>query len=169
LWTECGRNKRYIESGERGVFKRKTKDMKTAYQCHNYEEKVLGAKPDLVVSEFVNDAGLSSQAVEQRYSKLLADFEKIGAEWIILTPHYVRPDWMGLNRERDIENDPRPYVAGLREFAAKHLVALADASRRYGRLWRQGIPYSSLMLNSINHPDERGMTIFADGLMTLFP
>ena len=66
---------------------------------HNYGEKVLGAKPDLVVSEFVNDAGLSPQAVEQRYSKILADFEKIGAEWIILTPHYVRPDWMGLTRE----------------------------------------------------------------------
>ena len=136
---------------------------------HNYEEKVLGAKPDLVVSEFVNDAGLSPQAVEQRYSKLLADFEKIDAEWIILTPHYVRPDWMGLTRESDIDNDPRPYVAGLRKFAAKHSVALADASRRYGRLWRQGIPYSSLMLNSINHPDERGMKIFADSLMALFP
>lgn len=136
---------------------------------HNYEEKVLGAKPDLVVSEFVNDAGLSPQAVEQRYSKLLADFERIGAEWIILTPHYVRPDWMGLTRERDIDHDPRPYVAGLREFAAKHPVALADASLRYGRLWRQGIPHSSLMLNSINHPDERGMKIFADSLMALFP
>jgi len=46
---------------------------------------------------------------------------------------------------------------------------LADASRCYGRLWRQGIPYSSLLLNSINHPDERGMKIFADSLMALFP
>ena len=136
---------------------------------HNFEEKVLGAEADLIVSEFVNDAGLNPQAVEERYSKLLADFKKIGAEWIILTPHYVRPDWMGLTRERDIDNDPRPYVAGLREFAAKHPVALADASRRYGRLWRQGIPYSSLLLNSINHPDERGMKIFADSLMALFP
>lgn len=136
---------------------------------HNYEQKVLGAKPDLIVSEFVNDAGLSPQTVEQRYGKLLADFQKIGAEWIILTPHYVRPDWMGLTRERDIDDDPRPYVAGLREFAAKHPVALADASRRYGRLWRRGIPHSSLMLNSINHPDERGMKIFADSLMALFP
>ena len=76
---------------------------------------------------------------------------------------------MGLTRERDIDNDPRPYVAGLRDFADKHPVALADASRRYGRLWRLGIPYSSLMLNSINHPDERGMKIFADSLMALFP
>src|SRR6185503_20765369 len=87
----------------------------------------------------------------------------------ILTPHYVRPDWMGLSREREIDDDPRPYVAGLRQFAAKHPVALADAARRYGRLWRQGIPYSSLMVNSINHPDARGMKIFADALMELFP
>jgi lysophospholipase L1-like esterase len=136
---------------------------------HNYREKILAAKPDLVVSEFVNDAGLSPVQVEERYRLFLADFLTLGAEWILLTPHYVRPDWMGLDRERDIDNDPRPYVTGLREFAANHHVALADASLRYGRLWRQGIPYTTLMLNSINHPDGRGMKIFADALMELFP
>ena len=136
---------------------------------HNYQEKVLAVKPDLIVSEFVNDAGLTPPQVSERYGKLLADFQGIGAEWIILTPHYVRPDWMGLNRERDVDDDPRPYVTGLREFAAHNKVALADASRRYGRLWRQGIPYSTFMLNSINHPDARGMKLFADALMDLFP
>jgi len=136
---------------------------------HNYREKVLGAKPDLVVSEFVNDAGLSPEQVQERYGRLLGDFRGIGAEWIILTPHYVRPDWMGLAREREIDDDPRPYVAGLRRFAAARGVALADASLRWGRLWRQGIPYSTLMLNSINHPDARGMKLFADSLMALFP
>lgn len=136
---------------------------------HNYREKVLGAKPDLVVSEFVNDSRLNPLQVEDRYAKLLADFKAIGAEWIIITPHYVRPDKMGLNRERDVDNDPRPYVAGLRAFAGKHNVALADAARRYGRLWRQGIPHSTLLLNSINHPNARGMEIFADSLMELFP
>jgi hypothetical protein len=136
---------------------------------HNYREKVLGAKPDLVVSEFVNDAGMSPAQVAERYGALLADFQRVGAEWIILTPHYVRPDWMGLDRERDIDDDPRPYVAGLREFAAGHPVALADAARRYGRLWRQGIPYTALLLNSINHPDARGLAIFADAVLELFP
>ncbi|MCX6611749.1 MAG: SGNH/GDSL hydrolase family protein, partial [Acidobacteria bacterium] len=135
---------------------------------HNYRETVLALKPDLIVSEFVNDAGLKPDQVEERYSKLLADFKEIGAEWIILTPHYVRPDWMGLTQERDIDQDPRPYVAGLRQFAASHDVGLADASLRYGRLWRQGIPYNTLMLNAINHPDARGMRIFADALMALF-
>jgi lysophospholipase L1-like esterase len=136
---------------------------------HNYREKVLATKPDLIVSEFVNDAGLTPEQVEERYGKLLADFQGIGAEWILLTPHYVRPDWMGLTREREIDEDPRPYVAGLRRFAAKHGLALGDASRRYGRLWRQGVPYTTLLLNSINHPNKQGMAIFADALMELFP
>ena len=135
---------------------------------HNYQEKILAAKPDLIILEFVNDAPLNPDQVEQRYSRLLGDFQAIGAEWIILTPHYVRPDWMGLTREREIDEDPRPYVAGVRAFAAKHGIALADASLRYGRLWRQGIPYSSLMHNNINHPDIRGMKLFADSLMVLF-
>jgi hypothetical protein len=60
-------------------------------------------------------------------------------------------------------------VAGLRAFAPKHQVALADAALRWGRLWRQGIPYRTLLLNAINHPDPRGMRLFADSLMWLFP
>lgn len=136
---------------------------------YNYREQVLGARADLIVSEFVNDAGLSPEGVEERYSRFQADFQTIGAEWIILTPHYVRLDWMGLTSERDIDQDPRPYVAGLRQFADHHGVALADAALRWGRLWRQGIPYTTLFLNAINHPDARGMKLFADSLLALFP
>ena len=77
--------------------------------------------------------------------------------------------WMGLDSERDIDEDPRSYVKGLREFGPRHKVAIADASLRYGRLWRQGLPYTTLLLNSINHPDARGMQLFADALMELFP
>ncbi len=136
---------------------------------YNYAEQVLGCHPDLIISEFVNDAYLTPADVEQQYGQLLADFLRIGAEWVLLTPHYVRPDWMGLTGERDIDDDPRPYVAGLRQFAGAHHVALADASLRWGRLWRQGIPYTTLLLNAINHPDGRGLKLFADSLLALFP
>lgn len=136
---------------------------------HNYKEKVLAAKPDLIVMEFVNDASLKRDTVNERYGKFLAEFKEIGAEWIINTPHYIRPDWMGLKSQRNIDKDPREYVTALREFAAKNDVALADASLRYGRLWRQGIPFLTMMSNNINHPETRGMTIFADALMNLFP
>lgn len=136
---------------------------------HNYEEKVLTRKADLVISEFVNDAALDPSRMETIYSRILTDLQRTGTEWIILTPHYVRPDWMGLSSQREVDQDPRPYVASLRAFSSKHNIALADASLRYGRLWRQGIPYTALMVNSINHPDARGMKLFADALMSLFP
>ena len=134
-----------------------------------YEELVLGAEPDLVISEFVNDAGLPAEEISANYNRFKRDFNAAGIEWIILTPHYIRPDWMGLDRQNDIDDDPRLYVKMIREFAVKNAVALADASLRYGRLWRQGIPYNTLMSNSINHPVGRGHAIFADALTALFP
>lgn len=135
----------------------------------NYKEKVVGSGAHLIVSEFVNDSGLNAAQVEERYSAFLKDFQGVGAEWIILTPHYVRPDWMGLPGETNIDDDPRSYVAALRAFAPKHNVALADASLRWGRLWRQGIPYTTLLLNAINHPDPDGQRLFADAVIELMP
>ena len=136
---------------------------------HNYQEKVLNVKPDLVVSEFVNDAGLNEAGVYARYGRIRDDFKMIGAEWVLLTPHYVRTDWMGLTSEKGIDDDPRPYVKALRKFAAENNLACADASLRYGRLWRQGLPYSTLLMNNINHPNPFGHCLFADALMALFP
>ncbi|MDA0711275.1 MAG: SGNH/GDSL hydrolase family protein [bacterium] len=123
---------------------------------------------DLIISEFVNDSGLTAEQVDESYGRFLSDFQTAGAEWIILTPHYVRPDWMGLTTQKDVDEDPRPYVQALRVFAEREGVALADASLRWGRLYRQGIPYATLFLNAINHPDARGMSIFVDSLMALF-
>lgn len=139
-----------------------------AGSIHNYADKVLGAKPDLIVMEFVNDSGLPDGEVKRVYDKLLEDIRGIGAEWIIITPHYICPDWMGLTRQREIDDDPRGYVKFLRAFTAKNQIPLADASHRYGHLWRQGIPYNTFMMNNINHPDARGMKLFADSLMELF-
>ena len=136
---------------------------------HNYQEKVLNLRPDLIISEFVNDAGLDETGVYQRYGQIQAEFKAIGAEWIILTPHYVRPDWMGLTVEKGIDEDPRAYVKALRKFTAENHIAIAEGSLRYGRLWRQGIPHSTLMLNNINHPNAFGMKLFADALMAIFP
>ena len=137
---------------------------------YNYQRTVLDVKADLVVSEFVNDAGLPPAEWDRSFNKVLNDFRAQNTEWIILTPHYVRPDWMGLTTQNGIgiENDPRPYVAFIRKFAVDKKVAVADAAKRYGRLWRQGIPYNTLMTNTINHPDKDGMKIFADALMSIF-
>lgn len=134
---------------------------------YNFDHAVIEPHPDLIVMEFVNDAWMSPEVIEEKYSYLLKRFQEIGAEWIIVTPHYVRPDWMGAPSVR-VENDPRPYVAGVRQFAEKHHVALADASLRWGHLLKEGIPYTTLLSNSINHPDDRGHEMFALALLDLF-
>lgn len=133
----------------------------------NFEHAVLEPHPDLIVMEFVNDAFMTPPVVEEKYTLLQRRFAEVGAEWVILTPHFVRPDWMGASNAR-VETDPRPYVAGLRQFAAKHNVALADASLRWGHLLKEGIPYTTLLCNSINHPDDRGHELFAQALVELF-
>jgi lysophospholipase L1-like esterase len=134
---------------------------------HNFEEQIIARHPDLILMEFVNDAYMTAEQVEERYSWFQKRFQEIGAEWIIITPHYVRPDWMGAASVR-VEEDPRPFVAALKAFGARHKVAIADASPRWGHLLREGIPYITLLSNNINHPDDRGHELFADALMALF-
>ena len=137
-----------------------------------------GSAPDLVISEFVNDASLSAEQVAEQYGQLGEVFGEAGSEWAILSPHYVRPGpvegWMeGLEQENGlaVEEDPRPYTAALRAFvaAADAGVALGDAARLWGQLYRHGLPYTTLLLNSINHPNRRGMATFAEALLPLFP
>jgi hypothetical protein len=76
---------------------------------------------------------------------------------------------MGLETEKNIDDDPRPYTHSVRAFAKKNGIAVAEGAKRYGHLWREGIPYSTLMVNGINHPNTFGMKLFADALMELFP
>jgi lysophospholipase L1-like esterase len=135
---------------------------------HDFKRDVLEPKPDLVTIEFVNDAGLDEAGVERQYTEILGHLHGAGAEVVLITPHLVRPDWMPVESAR-FDEDPRPYVRGLRQFAQKHGVALADASLWWTRLNRQGVPYMTLMNNSINHPDPRGHRFFAEALLALFP
>lgn len=134
---------------------------------YNFDHAVIEPRPDLVVMEFVNDSYMTPEMLEEKYAYLLGRFRDAGIEWAILTPHLVWPPWMGKNTAKIFE-DPRPYVAGVRAFAKKHGVALADASLRYCHLAKEGIPFITLMVNSLNHPDDRGHEMFALSLMELF-
>jgi lysophospholipase L1-like esterase len=129
-------------------------------------ENVLNAKPDLVTIEFVNDASLNAAQVDETYSEILKRLQAAGAEVILITPHFTMWRMMGFKSMR--ESEKRPYVLALRDFAGKHNVALADASARWGRLWKEGLPYLTLLNNTINHPDDRGHRLFAEELWKCF-
>lgn len=135
---------------------------------HNYQRDVLDPKPDLVTIEFVNDSYINEAQTIEHYTGILKRLHEAGAEVILITPHLVRPDWLGVSSLK-FDKDPRPYVQGLHTFAAKENIALADASAGWLHLWREGIPYVTLLANSINHPDSRGHMLFARTLIDLFP
>lgn len=134
----------------------------------DFVRDVLEPKADLITVEFVNDSGLNGDSLRAHYTKITQHLQGCGAEVILITPHLVRPDWMEVSTTK-FDEDPRPYVRDLRQFAADNNIALADATRLWTRLWRQGIPYMTLEANSINHPDARGQRLFSDALMALFP
>ena len=124
-------------------------------------------KPDLVTIEFVNDAGLGTPAVfDPVYDDILSRLRKLGAEVILITPHFTMPRMMGFKHLR--EKEKRGYVLNLRRYAEAHGLAVADASARWEHLWKEGIPYVTLLRNGINHPDDRGHALFADELMKCF-
>jgi lysophospholipase L1-like esterase len=129
------------------------------YGRERLERDVLAHHPQLVVIEFVNDMGWPRDKLRQNYHELFARIRAAGAEPVLLTPHYMWPEWMG------------PFEASraaLKEIAAQEKVGVADASARWGALLAVGIPYETLLVNCINHPDDRGHHMFVDALMELF-
>lgn len=132
-----------------------------------FQEEVIDKGPDLVVIEFVNDMGFDRDRVFRNYAEAVSRIRECGGEVIILTPHFVRPDWMRGDGMRTPE--VRPAVTYLKEFAEENGVGLADASRRWAHLWVEGLPYLTLLYNAINHPDDRGHRLFVEELQTFFP
>ncbi|MCX6908848.1 MAG: GDSL-type esterase/lipase family protein [Verrucomicrobia bacterium] len=129
-------------------------------------QRIADAKPDLVTLEFVNDAGMTPAVVEEVYSDILGRGQGIGAELVLITPHFTMWRMMGFKSMNEAER--RPYVLALREFASKHNIALADAAARWEHLWKEGLPYLTLLHNTINHPDDRGQRLFAEELWKCF-
>jgi lysophospholipase L1-like esterase len=131
-------------------------------------ERIVAADPDLVTVEFVNDASRLRKRsdFDTAYAEIERRIKKLGAEIVFITPHFTMPEKMGFSGLREPES--RPYVSHLIDFALLRGHALADASSRWAHLWREGIPYITLLNNGINHPDDRGHAIFADELMQCF-
>ena len=132
----------------------------------NLDKDVIQKKPDLVIIEFVNDMGLSPKAMRDHYYKAIDQVRAIGGEVILVTPHFTMPSMMGF--EDVWGTDKRAACQALRDIAEQKQVGLADAARVWQHLATIGLPYTTLLFNGINHPDDRGHRIFIDQLLTFF-
>jgi lysophospholipase L1-like esterase len=124
------------------------------------DKDVLAHKPDLVVIEFVNDCGFKPEHIKANCAELGKRI-RAGGETDILycTPHLVAELIRG-----DYENR----VQAMREAAKEHGFGLADVTQMWHDLKIAGLPYMTLLVNRINHPDDRGHKMFADALLAFF-
>ena len=105
---------------------------------------------------------------KSNYKKMLYDFRKIGAEWIIITPQYGSAYGpFDAGSQKNIVHRSQ-YISFLRQFAPANRIPLADVSARYVRLSKQGIPVLALGTYGV-HPGQAGLKVFADALLDLFP
>jgi lysophospholipase L1-like esterase len=131
-------------------------------------EDVLKEKPDLVTIEFANDAYIDKpETLAAIYEDILKRLQGAGAEVILITPSFFNLDYMHFHSYYD--QDSRQYEYFARKFANDHGWGIADASSRWEHLVKEGIPYTTYLNNSINHPDDRGHQMFVDELMKSFP
>jgi hypothetical protein len=138
----------------------------TNQRLPNLQKEVLAHKPDLVVIEYVNDMGMPLENLRKNYFSAIDQIHAAGAEVVIQTPHFTMLTMMGSKSLRD--PDRRRNCDGLRQIALEKNVGLSDAAKRWEHLWREGLPYITLLYNGINHPDDRGHKLFVDELMKFF-
>ena len=118
--------------------------------------RILAAKPDLVVIEFVNDQWMSRADAEKHYRTLVTKLHAAGSEVLLLTP---QRNWERDGSIRAV--DGRGLVAAFRTVGHDGVgVGVADMAGRWEHLWREGIPFPALLANGFNHPDARGHHLF---------
>lgn len=125
-----------------------------------FDKEVLAYNPDLITVEFVNDCGLSPEKIRSNWAEFIARARAHNpkVEFILITPHYMRPDWMG-NFEKA--------VAAMRQASVDNNVALADTTNIWANLRSIGLPYETLLANEINHPNNLGHEFFSESLMSV--
>lgn len=125
-----------------------------------FETEVLSLNPDLITVEFVNDIGLGADRIKANWVEFIAKARAKNpkVEFICLTPHYVRQDWMtGFDTS----------AQAMRDATAANGIALGDTTNIWAHLREIGIPYQTLEANEINHPNNLGHEFFTETLMKL--
>ncbi len=133
---------------------------------YNFQEQIVDKKADLVISEFINDTGLPMDVVKSEYEMIKQKFADNGTDWVILTPHFSIFEVMS-NISSQPSKEARPAVLYWRQFVQPG-IGLADAAARYEHFPSEGIPFMTLMANSINHPNNWGNTVFAEEICRYF-
>lgn len=147
-----GKNFIFINSGIGGT--------NSAYGRRRFKNDVLKHKPDIVIIIFVlNDADVSDRTVIADHKYFIHNLRRIGAEPVFMTPNM---------KTAALQNNMDHAVERIRTLCKEKCVLCADAYAVWEKLSRYSIPYESLLLNGINHPDSTAHAIFSKSILHIF-
>jgi lysophospholipase L1-like esterase len=123
--------------------------------------EILLQSPDLLVVEFVNDLSSSVVELEPSYTRMVETCRKAGTCLMLVTPHFPVPSLAKSSGWKSIGDNP--YISMLRDFSRRH--DLADVSWRWQHLSADGLRPSTLLVNLLNHPNNKGHQIYAEEIL----
>jgi len=135
----------------------------TQMRIGSFEKEVLALKPDLVTLEFFNDFMLPPDQVENNWKSMISRLKAAGIEVLICAPHLPSPSYLKMDSVQTMSNSS--YPSFLRRIAKEQNVALADVSRRWSNLQKEGFKPTRLLSDGHVHPNNYGHSIYASELM----
>jgi lysophospholipase L1-like esterase len=120
-------------------------------------------KPDLLVVEFANDLTAPYGELEQTYAKIIEACKKSQTCLMLVTPHFPIPSLANSPNWKSIAANP--YISLLRDLTRKNDLAIADVSWRWEHLSTEGLRPNIMLVNFLNHPNNKGHEIYAEEIL----
>lgn len=136
----------------------------TTMRLGSLQKDVLSLKPDLVCVEFFNDFILPKEQVESNWKSIVSQLKAAGIEVLICAPHLPAPSYLHMDSVPQVADSF--YPSFLRKLAKEQNVALADVSRRWANLSKEGIKPTRLLSDGIIHPNNYGHSVYAGEILT---
>jgi len=130
--------------------------------------EVIDTKPDLVLIGYgMNDQNADADTgnavpvvqYERNIREMITAIRSAtGADIVLMTPCLPNPQWLFAS------SNVRDYAAALRLIASDGEAVLADVQKRWEQALSSGLSHPSLLLNSINHPNDYGHELYYEAL-----
>lgn len=128
-----------------------------------FEAEVLNHKPDVLFIDYaLNDQGIGLERARVAWEKMISTALNKGIKVILLSPS---PD----QRVNILEanNVLEQHATQIKNLADKHKVGWVDSYGLFRQKARSGEPVSNYM-SQVNHPNEKGHALIAEGIVEYF-
>lgn len=138
----------------------------TVMRMPRFEQDVIGAKPDLIVVEFINDVMLKKSDYESNYRQVISKARESGSAVLLVNPSMPSPELLGVSGWAAAMK--MPYYSFIRQFSHDNNTALADVEARWESVGKEGLTPALLLSDHVIHPNDLGHLIYSQEILKCF-